>query len=97
MLNIFWPGLRLPAAGPARPGPVLARFRPVSDPLKGIPRTYRKPIGGMVTGRGYVVTGSGPGRRISGPGFISRAKHDFLYQFFMLISNFFIQRSVSLR
>ena len=37
---------------------------------------------------GAMVTGSGPGLRFSGPGFISGAKHDFLYRFFMLIPNF---------
>ena len=37
---------------------------------------------------GAMVTGSGPGLRFSGLGFISGAKHDFLYQLFMLIPNF---------
>ena len=37
---------------------------------------------------GAIVTGSGPGLRFSGPGFISGAKHDFLYQFFALIPIF---------
>ena len=35
-----------------------------------------------------MVTGSSPGRRISGPGFISGAKHDFYNQFLALIPNF---------
>ena len=46
----------------------------------------------MVTGRGY---GYRPGPEITRGyiSIISGAKHDFLYQFFMLISNFLAGRS----
>ena len=57
---------------------------------------FRKRIGclsGVWLPAGAIVTGSGPGRRISGPGFISGAKHDFLYRIFMLIPNFQVRGS----
>ena len=56
-------------------------------PLKGIPKAYRKPIGAMVTGRGY---GYRPGPEITRGyiSIISGAKHDFYNQFFALIPNF---------
>ena len=53
-------------------------------PLKGIPKAYRMLIGAM----GYRPGPAGAIFTGSGPGFISGAKHDFLYQFFMLIPNF---------
>ena len=56
-------------------------------PLKGIPKAYRKPIGAMVTGRGY---GYRPGPEIT-RGYISGRpgpKYYFPNQFFALIPNF---------
>ena len=61
-------------------------------PLKGIPRAYRKPIGAMVTGRGY---GYRPGPEIT-RGYISGRpgpKYYFPNQFFALIPNFLSGRS----
>ena len=63
-----------------------------SGPLKGIPKAYRKPIGAMVTGRGYGYR-HGPEITRGYISIISGAKHDFLYQLFMLIPNFLSGRS----
>ena len=86
-------GKLLPAAGypAASAGPVWAAS---PDPLKGIPKAYRKPIGAL-KGMPIGAMGTGAGPAQSGPeitrGYIliiSGAKYYFYNRFFALISNF---------